>query len=616
MRRTTAPLLIVITLLITLLPACVKTGDVQKKQGTEIIRKQSLLNSDIERTDQLCRTQCMRDFHDALKQIGRSDDENRIIRTLTQLIAGHGRMKQVIWSEQAKKLEDGVRIGRLPYPLDEKTVNKYFAQAKQAVQNGHTYQSPRIRQNGSYYFVLGVPSDQGNSSLIGLVRQEILSEVENHQKKNLRLVPYPGEKHWKLESVDSDTLRDTRVRNGEDNAGTSHYHKNQVVVKFKKQPGSNELARMKSDLQTVKFKKLGYTYVFESAKMDTKQMMRYFKKWNIEYVEPHFYYLTNESASRNAGIGRNFVPNDALYSEYQWNLPLVDTEKGWTVTKGNKNIIVAVIDTGVDLNHPDLKGQLLKGVNVVDEKKSPADDVGHGTHVAGIISAIVNNAEGVAGMTWYNKILPVKVLDETGAGSTYSVAQGIIWAADHGAKVINMSLGNYVEAQFLHDAIRYAYDKDVVLIAATGNDNTEEPGYPAAYPEVLAVSAIDWDKKRASFSNFGSYIDVMAPGVSIASTYPHSQYAALSGTSMASPHVAALAALIRSANPLLKNTEVMNIIRQTATDLGVKGKDKYYGYGQIDVVRAVQRAELSRHSLTFWGEWLKRKLRRIETTNE
>lgn len=579
------------------------------------MRKQSLLKTDIDRTDHLCRTQCTRDFHAALKQIGQSNEESRIIRTLTQLIAGHRHMKQVIWSKQASKLEDGVRIGRLPYPLDEKTVNKYFSEAKQAVQNGRTYQSPRIQQDGSYFFVLGVPSDQGNNALIGLVQQEILSEVENHQKKNLRLIPYPGEKHWKLESVDSDTLRDVKVRNGEDNAGTSHYHKNQVVVKFKKQPTQEELARMRTDLQTVKFKKLGYTYVFESAKMDTKQLMRYFKKWNVEYVEPHFYYLTNESSTSAAG-NENFVPNDALYSEYQWNLPLVDTEKGWTITKGDKNIIVAVIDTGVDLHHPDLQGQLLKGINVVNEKKLPVDDVGHGTHVAGIISAIVNNSEGVAGMTWYNKILPVKVLDETGAGSTYSVAQGIIWAADHGAKVINMSLGNYVEAQFLHDAIRYAYDKDVVLIAATGNDNTEKPGFPAAYPEVLAVSAIDFDKKRAPFSNFGSYIDVMAPGVSIASTYPHSQYAALSGTSMASPHVAALAALIRSANPLLKNTEVMSIIRQTAMDLGDKGKDKYYGYGQIDVVKAVQRAELSSHSLTYWGEWLKRKLRRIETKNE
>jgi subtilisin family serine protease len=192
------------------------------------------------------------------------------------------------------------------------------------------------------------------------------------------------------------------------------------------------------------------------------------------------------------------------------------------------------------------------------------------------------------------------------------VAQGIIWAADHGAKVINMSLGNYADANFLHDAIKYAYDKDVVLIAASGNDNTEKPGYPAAYPEVFAVAAIDSKKSKASFSNYGEYIDVAAPGVSIASTYPKNQYAALSGTSMASPHVTALAALIRSVNPLLKNTEVMDIMRQTATDLGPEGKDNYFGHGQIDVVKALKAAEQSRGSLGFWYQWMNREWKQAE----
>ena len=175
-------------------------------------------------------------------------------------------------------------------------------------------------------------------------------------------------------------------------------------------------------------------------------------------------------------------------------------------------------------------------------------------------------------MSWYNKVLPVKVLDQTGAGSTYSVAQGIIWAADHGAKVMNLSLGNYADSGFLHDAIQYAYDKDVALIAASGNDNTEQPGFPAAYPEVFAVAASDSQNEKAPFSNYGDYIDVTAPGVSIASTYPNNQYAALSGTSMASPHVTALAALIRSANPNLKNTDVYDIMRKSAQDLGDKGR--------------------------------------------
>lgn len=284
------------------------------------------------------------------------------------------------------------------------------------------------------------------------------------------------------------------------------------------------------------------------------------------------------------------TPNDSLYRRYQWNLPLIETEAGWNVTKGSQDVIVAVVDTGVDLNHSDLKNQLISGHNVVNPNAQPLDDVGHGTHVAGVIGALVNNNLGVAGMSWYNRIMPVKVLDQSGAGSTYAVAQGIIWATDHGAKVINMSLGNYADAQFLHDAIKYAYDRDVVLIAASGNDNTERPGYPAAYPEVFAVAAADSNKAKASFSNYGDYIDVAAPGVSIASTYPNNQYAALSGTSMASPHVTALAALIRSANPSLKNTEVMQLMRDTAMDIGPSGKDKYFGYGLIDVVAALKAA--------------------------
>lgn len=153
----------------------------------------------------------------------------------------------------------------------------------------------------------------------------------------------------------------------------------------------------------------------------------------------------------------------------------------------------------------------MTGYNVIDPASDPMDDVGHGTHVSGIIGALVNNNEGVAGISWYNKMLPVKALDKSGSGTTYSVAEGIIWAADNGAKVINMSLGNYADSQFLHDAVKYAFDKDVVLVAASGNDNTERPGYPAAYPEVLAVAATDSNLKRASYSNYGDYIDVAAP---------------------------------------------------------------------------------------------------------
>lgn len=512
--------------------------------------------------------------------------------------------------------------------LDSKgTVHKHFAKesgkgskveqqklehslnlAKKAVMKRQSFESSSFPLGKEKYFVMGLPSKDGNKAVVALFSQSVLNAVEQHQRKNLRMIPYPREGKFKIESVHPDTLNEVTVKTGHDNANASHFYENEIVIRFRQEPGERDMRIIKSDLRTQSARKLGYTYVFRSEHMDYEQLHSYFeRKWNPLYMEPHYMYLTNEAAPEQTDTDVT-IPNDILFTDYQWNLPAIETNRGWNITKGKEDVIVAVVDTGVDLNHPDLKGKLLEGYNVVDPKSKPLDDVGHGTHVAGIIGAIVNNSEGVAGMSWYNKVLPVKVLDNSGSGTTYAVAEGIIWAADHGAKVINMSLGNYADAQFLHDAIKYAFDRDIVLIAATGNDNTERPGYPAAYPEVFAVSATDPDMNKASYSNYGDYVDVMAPGTSIASTYPNNQYAALSGTSMASPHVAALAGLIRSLNPDLTNTEVMDLMRQSVIDLGDPGHDKYYGYGQVDVYKALQSASSNSAPLQFWPQHVRQQL--------
>ncbi|QGR00071.1 peptidase S8 [Paenibacillus psychroresistens] len=580
----------------------------------EIELKQQTVSADVRLTDELCRSQCSLDFHQKIKLLNNSSTQGQT-DVLEKMITAHPHMTKLIWSSNENK---EISVGSLSSTVTNH-IKKELLLAKQSTAQHKEYQSLPLIVNGQTYFVLGVPSPTNKAALIGVMHQKILTQVAQHQVKHLRVVPYPADNHWKIESVDSSTLRDVKVDQPHQNEGTSHYHKNQVVVKFKKQPTASQLQQIKNEIKSTKIKKLGYTYVFQSATMDAKQLMAYFKKWNIEYVEPHYLYLTNENPATIPSVNE---PNDLLYSKYQWNLPIIETAIGWGVGKGSENVIVAVVDTGADLDHPDLQGRLKPGYNVIDPASPPMDDVGHGTHVAGVISALVNNGEGVAGMTWYNPVMPVKVLDETGAGNTYNVAQGIIWAADHGAKVINMSLGNYADANFLHDAIKYAFDKDIVLIAASGNDNTEEPGYPAAYPEVLAVAASDNAKKKATFSNFGNYIGVAAPGVNIPSTYPHNQYAALSGTSMASPHVTALAALIRSINPKLKNTEVMEIMRRTAEDLGTPGKDKYFGYGQIDVIRALQEAEghttaaaqtQKKSSANFLQGWFSRQVDQINS---
>lgn len=582
----------------------------------ELTMKQSLVTHDVNQTDGLCREQCKLDLQQLAGQIGSNLSSEDIRAKMEGLQQEHPHMKQLVWSKSGASLQNGIASGQLELGLSSKA-QPVMEHAKQSADGGHTFQSEPLVLNGEQYFVLGVPSSDGKDTLVGLVHQHILKQVRDHQTKNLRVVPYPAEGNWKIESVDSNTLKDIHVDHPEENEGASHYHKNQVVVKFKAPPTETELSRIRTEIGADSVQKLGYTYVFESKGMEAKQLMDYFKAWGVEYAEPHFLYLTNDGSTNLAQNAANAqtlqTPNDALYSRYQWNLPIIETLQGWGVGKGSTDVKVAVIDTGVDLNHPDLKGHLEEGTNIVTHGNTPPeDDVGHGTHVAGVISALVNNNEGVAGMTWFNPVIPVKVLDSSGSGSTYAVAQGVIWAADHGAKVINMSLGNYADAQFLHDAIKYAFDKDVVIIAASGNDNTERPGYPAAYPEVFAVAATDSRKAKASFSNYGDYIDVAAPGVSIPSTYLQKQYAALSGTSMATPHVSALAALIRSVNPTLKNTEVMEIMRSSAEDIGPAGKDKYFGYGQIDVVKALEQAEQSSNTLSYWPEWLRREWSRID----
>lgn len=598
---------------LTLVPAgCLNRPPEQMSGEQELEHKHKLVAQDVQITEQLCRTQCASILKQTANEL-KASDPDAIVNRLHSLHASHPHMTRLLWSPNDQPLEQAKTAGQIDAAA-EQTLQPKLNEAKEAAKAGRSYESEAIKVGAHTYFVLGAPVNE-NSSLVAAVRQDILNDVDAKQRQNLRTIPYPAEGNWKIESVEAGTLKDKKIDHPEENGRSSHYNVNEIVVKFKKPPTDTQLNQIKQEIHApANAQKLGNTYVFQSGSMDAKQLLSYFEKWDVEYAEPHFLYLTNEDTVRvPTEPAPGVVPNDALYTKYQWNFPIIATDRAWELDRGNREVIVGVVDTGVDLNHPDLKDRLLKGWNVIAQNNSPADDVGHGTHVAGVVAAATNNNLGVAGMTWYNPVLPVKVLDHTGAGSTYAVAQGIIWATDNGAKVINLSLGNYADANFLHDAVRYAFERDVVLIAASGNDNTEQPGYPAAYPEVFAVAATDEDKKKAPFSNYGDYIDVAAPGVSIASTYMNNQYAALSGTSMASPHVAALAGLIRSVNPLLKNTEVMDIMRKSADDLGTPGKDKYFGYGQINVNRALQMAARGRESAANWDEWLQRDIDRLES---
>lgn len=369
---------------------------------------------------------------------------------------------------------------------------------------------------------------------------------------------------------------------------TSHYVDNEVVVDFAGHPAPAEITRITTEINGEIVQKFNSTYIFKSKTMSAEKLIDFFgKRKDVEFAEHHYILMQNAVP----------VPNDVFYREqYQWNLPVIGTENGWAISRGSKKITIALVDTGVDLDHPDLKNRLVGGYNVLADNNNPDDDNGHGTHVAGIIASETNNGRGVAGITWYNKIMPVKAMGSKGYGTTSDIAKGIYWAVDHGAKVINLSLGNYQPSRVLKEAIDYAYNKDVVLVAAAGNDHTRQPTYPASYPEVMAVSAVDQDGKLAEFSNHGTYVDVAAPGVYIPSTYFKKQYAALSGTSMASPHVAGLAGLVRSENPNLTNRQVIRIIKRSAADLGIRGRDAQFGNGMIDVNQALKLARESKQS--------------------
>ncbi len=297
------------------------------------------------------------------------------------------------------------------------------------------------------------------------------------------------------------------------------------------------------------------------------------------------------------------LPNDPYFS-YQWGLNNtrqtggeedadIDAPEAWTIVTGTSNVMVAVIDTGVDYLHEDLSdGRVRTDIDkdYVNDDNNAIDDNGHGTHVSGIIAAETNNDTGVAGVMWQAQILPLKVCDSKGSCASDDVSSAIRYAADQGARVINMSLGSGHCSETMAEAVNYAYfDKGVTIVAAAGN-NGGSIGYPARFAPVIAVGATDDSDHRASFSSFGDDLDVMAPGVDILSTVPHNGYDFLSGTSMASPHVAGVVGLLLSQRPQLTNSQIREILHESADDLGDKGRDDYYGYGRVNAYKALQTA--------------------------
>jgi len=269
-----------------------------------------------------------------------------------------------------------------------------------------------------------------------------------------------------------------------------------------------------------------------------------------------------------------------------WGMVKTGATKVWAKVPGDRKVTVAVVDTGIDHAHPDFSGRVNKGRDVVNNDDDAMDDQGHGTHCAGTIAAGLGNG-GVVGVAPGVSLLAVKVLDANGSGSYAGVAEGIVYAADQGAPIISMSLGGSRTSKVLEDAVAHAIRKGSLIVAAAGNDGSDDPSYPAALPGVMAVSASQRDDRLAYFSNTGNHVSVAAPGVDILSTVPGGQYESLDGTSMACPHVSGLAALVKSRFPAYSAKQVRERIEKSADDLGSKGFDPSFGNGRINVARTI-----------------------------
>lgn len=320
----------------------------------------------------------------------------------------------------------------------------------------------------------------------------------------------------------------------------------------------------------------------------------------VEYAEPN--YLVQACAT----------PDDTLYPQ-QWGLAKINAPAAWNITTGSNLLVIAVLDTGLDRSHPDFAGNIwvnpgeipgngidddgngyiddIYGWNFAQNNNNPMDDNSHGTYVAGIAGAATNNALGFAGLNWNVKLMGLKNLDSNGTADMATSAAAMTYAADNGADVINCSWGGYGFSSALRDAVNYARMADCVVVGAAGNDPLGVPFYPAAYHGAISVGATDQADQRASFSNYGYFLKLVAPGTDVVSLTPGGGFAPLpgtSGTSNSAAFVSGLAALIRANNPGYTTDQIYQKMATTAVDLGTPGWDRFHGHGRINAFDALQ----------------------------
>jgi subtilisin family serine protease/subtilase family serine protease len=419
-------------------------------------------------------------------------------------------------------------------------------------------------------------------------------------------------------------------------AGGGRFVAGQILVKF--QPGANAASRADVHRQAggtlrAEIARTGVQLVSVPAGDESAAINRYRRNPNVVYAEPNFIRSIPEPSSH--APGSQVVPGDR-YFDQEWGLhnagqPFycipwisgeicfyvgtsdadIDAPEAWALSMGASNVTVAVIDSGVDYTHPDLAANFAGGRDFVSPDFDPMDDHGHGTHVAGIIAAAMNNPtgdpaeeEGVVGVAPNARLLAYKVCRADGSCSDFAVEQALAQAIADGANVINMSLGDPAYSQSLYDAVQDAWNAGLVVVAAAGNNGNTDPVYPAAFDNVVSVAAFDEDHQRATFTSYGSWVDLSAPGNAIVSAYPMSKcsasavpgdtgcYAWLSGTSMAAPHVAGAAALLWSRGDVTNNSQVVDILLQSADTQGA---------GSVRLDTWTQRGGLNLHDAFSYG---------------
>ncbi|WP_051412196.1 S8 family serine peptidase [Halonatronum saccharophilum] len=350
-----------------------------------------------------------------------------------------------------------------------------------------------------------------------------------------------------------------------------------------------EIGALSNEVKANVIEEMGFVYLigyseddYSSYEEAKEGLESYLKEQGLDVkdIEPNYVINVDPITEDEEEISAN------MHRSQRWHYEMINAPQVWNnITDGSRNVKVAVLDTGIDANHPNLRDIVDRSLGRDFTGDGIGDIQGHGTHVAGTIASYGS----VSGVMKTANLIDVKVLGDRGRGSSYGIQQGIVYATNVGADVINMSLGGGGFLRGTNNAIRAAMQSGTIVVAATGNDGRGSISYPAAYTDAIAVGAVDSNRRRANFSNYGDGLEIMAPGVNIYSTHPTTSrsYAYLSGTSMATPHVAGVAGLMRAVNLDLSTAEARNILRDTAQPAGPSNK---FGYGIVDAKEAVRAA--------------------------